>query len=298
MLTRLLSLGRRAPARLSPEAPPSPVSPEAAFAPPDPLTADHALILRSAPLFAARCDRLEALDAALGALVAEGRLRPDQQEYGAYHRRRFAEAAAAIAFCLQPRPDRRAGRMAEIGSSITPMLYKRLFPELRVFSACLFHHKQLDGVVEEQVQIDLEKADLRDGTVLPFRDLDVLMLCEVLEHLVVNPANLFRSLAGSLAPGGLLYVTTPNFFRDDSRRRLAEGRNAQPIYPAGHTPADRFHFHVREYAMVELLQAMEAAGLSVEAAYYSDCWDSPEAAAKLPPDAWQNLVALGRKPGG
>jgi len=37
------------------------------------------------------------------ALAAEGR--PDKQAYGAYHRRRFAEAAAAIAFCLGPPPD-------------------------------------------------------------------------------------------------------------------------------------------------------------------------------------------------
>jgi hypothetical protein len=117
----------------------------------------------------------------------------------------------------------------------------------------------------------------------------------VLEHLVVNPSRLFASLAGSLASGGFLYVTTPNLLRRDSRAKWAAGRNPQPIYPAEYGPADRFHFHVREYAMVELLEAVSAAGLLAEAAYYSDCWDSPAEAAGLPRDEWRNLVVLARK---
>jgi 2-polyprenyl-3-methyl-5-hydroxy-6-metoxy-1,4-benzoquinol methylase len=151
--------------------------------------------------------------------------------------------------------------------------------------------------VEQAAQIDLEKADLRAGPVLPHRDQHMVMLCEVLEHLVVNPANLFRALAGSLAPGGLLYVTTPNFFRAEARAALLAGRNPVAIYPPGFGPADRFHHHVREYAMAELLQAVRDAGLTVAAAYYSDCWDRLEDAARLPADALQNLVVLGRKPG-
>lgn len=265
--------------------------------PADPLAAEAALRERAAPFFAARAARRAETDAALAGLAAEGRLRPDQQEYARYHRARFAEAAEAIARLLGTRPAWPRCRVLEVGSSITPMLYGRLFPELRLSSACLFRHPQLQGVVEEAVQVDLEKIDLREGPALALRDLDLVMLCEVLEHLVVNPARLFRALAGSLAPGGLLYVTTPNFFRHSSRLALAAGRNPQPIYPAGYGPADRFHHHVREYAMAELLAAMAEAGLAVEAAYYSDCWDEPEAAAALPPDAWQNLVAIGRWPG-
>ncbi|WP_137176730.1 class I SAM-dependent methyltransferase [Roseomonas sp. AR75] len=266
------------------------------FAPPDPLGAAPRLRRRAAALLAARDERAAAVDAALEALQAEGRLRPDQRDYARLHRRRFAEAAQAIEAMLVKHPDWPACRVVEVGSSITPMLYKRLFPELRLGSACLFRHPQLDGVVELAAQLDLEKADLREAPVLPHRDQHMILLCEVLEHLVVNPANLFRSLAGSLAPGGLLYVTTPNFFREDARQKLVAGRNPQPVYPAAYGPADRFHHHVREYAMAELLESMRGAGLTVEAAYYSDCWDTPEAVAALPADALMNLVVVGRRP--
>jgi hypothetical protein len=293
MLARLRALfGTKAVASPAPPAPPEP-----RFSPHDPLAADPAPAAAAAALRAGLAGRLAAVDAALAALQAERRLRPDQLDYAALHRRRFAEAAEAIAALLRDHPDWPACRVVEVGSSITPMLYRRLFPALRLGSACLFRHPQLDGVVEEAAQLDLEKADLRAGPVLPHRDQHMILLCEVLEHLVVSPANLFRALAGSLAPGGLLYVTTPNFFRAEARAALLAGRNPVAIYPAGFGPDDRFHHHVREYAMSELLDAMRQAGLTIAAAYYSDCWDAPEAAARLPADALQNLVVLGRWPG-
>jgi hypothetical protein len=292
MLARLRALFGT-PAVASPGLPP-PAEPR--FSPTDPLAADPAPAAAAA-LRAGLAERLAAVDAALAALQAERRLRPDQLDYARLHRRRFAEAAQAIAALLRDHPDWPDCRVVEVGSSITPMLYKRLFPALRLGSACLFRHPQLDGVVEEAAQLDLEKADLRAGPVLPHRDQHMILLCEVLEHLVVNPANLFRALAGSLAPGGLLYVTTPNFFRAEARAALLAGRNPVAIYPPSFGPADRFHHHVREYAMSELLDAMRQAGLTIAAAYYSDCWDAPEAAARPPADALQNLVVLGRWPG-
>jgi trans-aconitate methyltransferase len=273
-----------------------PASKMAIPAPLDPLTAAHDLKARSAALFGRRRAMLPDVDAALAALQAAGRLRPDQQDYARFHRVRFAEAAQAIVELVGGRADWPACPVVEVGSSITPILYRQVFPHMRLYSACLFRHPQLEGVVQGAAQINFETADLREGAVLPFRDLGLVMLCEVLEHLVVNPANLFRSLAGSLAPGGLLYVTTPNFFRSAARAQMAAGRNPQPIYRAQYSPADRFHHHVREYSMLELLEAIREAGLSVEVAYYSDCWDSTEAAARLPQDAWQNLVVVGRLP--
>ena len=302
MLARLGTwLGGRGAAPVAPPAPPTPPlapPPAGAFLlPAEPLSTRPLLAERSAPLRDARRDRVAEVDAAVAALRAEGRLRPDQQDYAALHRARFAEAAEAIARILGPHPAWPRCRVLEVGSSITPMLYRRLFPDLRLSSACLFRHPQLEGVVEEAVQVDLEKLDLREGPALPLSGLDMVMLCEVLEHLVVNPANLFRALAGSLGPGGVLYVTTPNFFRQAARAALAAGRNPQPIIPEAATPAERFHHHVREYAMAELLAAMEAAGLAVEVAYYSDCWDDPSRAAAMPADALGNLVIVGRMPG-
>lgn len=78
------------------------------------------------------------------------------------------------------------------------------------------------------------------------RDLDMTMLCGVLEHLLVNPANIFRALAATLRPGGLLYVTTLNFLRQGCRGLLLPGRNPQRLFRPDYRPEDRFHHHVRE----------------------------------------------------
>lgn len=273
--------------------------------PPIPLPAllarDEALRQRSAHFAAAADSQQPVLDQALADLSAAGRLRPDQLAYAADHRRRFGEALHAIHALLSPDPAWPACRVMEVGSSITPMLFHSAFPALRLTAACLFRHPQLEGIVERAVQVDLEKLDLRGEAGFnvpggPVQDLHMVMLCEVLEHLVVNPANLFRMLATTLRPGGVLYVTTPNFLRASSRAALAAGRNPQPLYRPEFRPEDRFHHHVREYTMAELLDAMQAAGLAVEVAQYSACWDSPEAVARLPDDMLQNLVVVGRKP--
>jgi len=289
--------------RLAGPSAPAPVAPESPFAVPvpAPLAQDAGLRARSAAFGAGCRSHVTAYDQALAGLVAAGSLRPDQQDYARDHRLRFAEALYAIETLLAPEPGWPRCRVMEVGSSITPMLFHAAFPELRLTAACLFRHKQLDGIVERAVQVDLEKLDLRGDAALALpdpalRDLDMVMLCEVLEHLLVNPANLFRALATTLRPGGLLYVTTPNFLRQGCRGLILAGRNPQPLFRPEYRPEDRFHHHVREYTMAELLEAMQAAGLELEVAQYSACWDSAEAAASLPADALRNLVVVGRKP--
>ncbi|MGK7868293.1 hypothetical protein [Falsiroseomonas sp. E2-1-a20] len=277
--------------------------PAAAFTPalPARLVGDAGLLARSAAFEAGTGSQVGLLDQVLAALDGQGALRQDQKDYAAFHRLRFAEALHAIGTLLRDTPGWPACRVLEIGSSITPMLYRAAFPELRLSSLCLFHHPQLKGVVERQVQLDLELVDLRAASTLPvpgaaLEGLDLVMLCEVLEHLVVNPTNLFRALGGTLRPGGFLYVTTPNFLRQAARGRLLEGRNPQPIFGGRFGPGDRSHHHVREYTMSEVLDALAEAGLEVEVAHYSACWNTAEEAASLPPDAWQNLVVIGRRP--
>ncbi len=260
----------------------------AAPAPPGP-----ALPAGSGAIEAGRRRFLSATDAALAALVAGQVLRPDQSDYAAVHRWRFAETAHVLATMLQGHPDWPACRVLEIGSSITPLLYHRLFPQLLLESLDIVEHPNLTGIVAAHHRLDLEQIDLRGEAVLPTTGLHMVLFCEVLEHMLVNPANMFRLLARSLAVGGVLFVTTPNFYRLHVRQRIAAGQNPQPLYPADYGPEHRFFHHQREYTMQELLDAARSAGLSAEAAWYSDCWDTDT--PDLPTEERQNLALVCRR---
>lgn len=88
---------------------------------------------------------------------------------------------------------------------------------------------------------------------------DAILFVEVLEHLLVNPVLLFRRLAAHLAPGGLLFLTTPNQARLTNRWKLLRGRS---IKDAGRYPLDDsgVYGHVVEYTTSELDVILHYAG--------------------------------------
>ena len=81
---------------------------------------------------------------------------------------------------------------------------------------------------------------------------------------------MMRALLNATGPGGFVYLSTPNFFRANNLFRVSERLNPQDPFPESNADA---HYHMREYAMSELLQAIEAAGGQVKAWYFSGCWD-------------------------
>ncbi len=79
---------------------------------------------------------------------------------------------------------------------------------------------------------------------------DAILLVEVLEHLLVNPLGLFRSIWDHLAPGGLFFLTTPNQARIGNRWRLLAGRSIKENgrYPWDGAPV---YGHVIEFGRAE-----------------------------------------------
>ncbi|HEY6238239.1 MAG TPA: methyltransferase domain-containing protein [Thermoplasmata archaeon] len=86
---------------------------------------------------------------------------------------------------------------------------------------------------------------------------DAILLVEVLEHLLVNPLRLFRSIWEHLAPDGLFFLTTPNMARVRSRFRLLAGRS---VKEGGRYPWDgsSVYGHVIEFTVDELDQLLAA----------------------------------------
>jgi len=116
--------------------------------------------------------------------------------------------------------------------------------------------------VDRSFACDLSQAHALDRLPTGY---DAILLVEVLEHLLVNPLRLFRSVWDHLVPGGLFFLTTPNMARLGSRLRLLTGRS---IKESGRYPWDgsMVYGHVVEFTIDELDQLLAAESFRRDAA--------------------------------
>lgn len=106
---------------------------------------------------------------------------------------------------------------------------------------------------------------------------DGVLLCEVIEHFVIDPLFCLNEINRILKPGGFIVVTTPNtaswFSIYQALGQMQPNRWA--VY-AGAGPKERNHIHAREYLVAELQQLLEAAGFEVEELLTQDYGITPE----------------------
>lgn len=124
----------------------------------------------------------------------------------------------------------------------------------------------IQGQPDFACEIDLFDAE-RHTYPYPDAGLDVVLCCELIEHLILDPMHLLFECHRILAEGGLLLLTTPNVASFNSVACTLHGwRNPQVFsaYPASgncDTP------HVREYTAREVADAVNAAGFEIEALF-------------------------------
>jgi hypothetical protein len=172
---------------------------------------------------------------------------PDEQVYLRTHRRRYALLLDLVGD-LGPK------RILVVGPSFESALLRERFPDATVDTLGWLDHRFPLREGEHHVQLDLNSGEYPE-----LEPHDVVVCCEVIEHLHVPAARVLGFLATGIAPGGHLIVQTPNATALPKRIRMLLGRN--PYEPIRDEPGNPGHFH--EYTLPELRAAVEDAGLVV-----------------------------------
>ena len=126
---------------------------------------------------------------------------------------------------------------------------------------------QPETTVREQVERRSRLFNIEEDA-FPYETdtFDVVLFCEILEHLLMDPVAVLRQIHRVLKPGGILALTTPNVARLDSVLALLHGANIYGPY-SGYGPYGR---HNREYNRHELHRLLDFAGFDVEYSFTAD----------------------------
>lgn len=110
--------------------------------------------------------------------------------------------------------------------------------------------------------IDLRIAD---GSPFPWpkEAFDMVMLCDVLEHLHDSPRDLLNDLLELAGPEALLFITVPNAVNIRKRLNVLRGRTNLPPFEYYYWHPGPFRGHVREYVHDDLVHLSRNLGLEI-----------------------------------
>lgn len=189
---------------------------------------------------------------------------------------------------LIPNPVKR-GRVLELGSG----LYLMTFIVMRLrnydlelvqywgkqngnYESLLVSQKTGKEIVLPFTQFNAEV----DRFPYPDNTFDVLLNCDIIEHLLCNPVHMLAECHRVLKPKGLIIVSTPNVLRLTNLIRLIQGKNIYDKY-CQESPYGR---HPREYSPEEIFRLFNEVGYSVKLLETRDILPSNNS-------AWINFIA-------
>ena len=138
---------------------------------------------------------------------------------------------------------------------------------------------------------------------LPNESLDLVLCCEVIEHMDVDPMFLMAELNRALKPGGTLFLTTPNSASSQNVWKILNGY--RPHFFMAYTKDRSPYRHNFEYDVHGIKTLTEAAGFSCVSMETVDTFNEPSKEAlkflaknSLPlKDRGDNIFYIGKKSG-
>ncbi len=122
---------------------------------------------------------------------------------------------------------------------------------IQVMSSETYHERH--EFVYDHVNIE------KDSLPYPAGEFDVVLFCEMLEHLIINPTHALNEIHRVLKPGGYLVLTTPNVLACQNFLKLAIGQNIYDRY-SGYGVYGR---HNREYTPSEVIHLLQACSFEI-----------------------------------
>jgi SAM-dependent methyltransferase len=205
-----------------------------------------------------------------------------RNEYTGFHAQRFFDQIRAVVAIRRkvlpglPRP-----RVLEIGASPVTRMYARVLDDIDLYTADLPTGappadiaSRYGSTAHYYINLDIDALSDR-YPLLAEQQFQIILFCEVIEHVLASPQEMIADLLKLLAPGGVLIVTTPNAMNARHLLDIAVGRKGDSMYRRNARELHQdHHVHVREYTLTEIRDACTACGakvlLQAVKNYYSD----------------------------
>jgi hypothetical protein len=189
-------------------------------------------------------------------------LRLDGQDRAdlAFHGRRWVILLQHVDVLIEAR--RASGvplRMLDIGPSLQTDVLRHNYPDVPIDTLDLSDDPRTPRPQDIHVQYDLNDLYHRQRWphIGPY---DVIVMCEVIEHLYTGADTVLAGLASIAKSGASLFLQTPNAAALHKRIQLAAGRNPYMSLEEDRTRPPHFH----EFTAQELAEAARRAGWRVD----------------------------------
>ncbi|MBK8505876.1 MAG: methyltransferase domain-containing protein [Saprospiraceae bacterium] len=184
--------------------------------------------------------------------LTESDIQPHELKYLNFHHDRYQYLMKEIRDLID-NEGHPAQQILDIGPAFQTYLLRNLFKS-RVNSMGENHRFNFLRETEDHFEVDLNFTEMYQSLIIQH---DIIIMCEVVEHLFTKSELVLDFILQFLKPGGYLVVQTPNAVSTFKRIRMLLGYNPYELIKGNRRG------HYREYTGAELSKIFTASGLDV-----------------------------------